>query len=71
MPNVNDLVETIKKADVPTLWILVSDIAEIMNQKRYEPNQNQVPFVFWYGVYKVLESEIDMRMAKDYMEGEE
>lgn len=68
MFDVNDLLKTIKKADTPTLWMLVSDIAETMNRKNYKPDPGQVTFMFWRGVYKIVETELDRRMAVDYAE---
>ena len=52
--------EAIKKADTPTLWRMMADLSLVMNG--YTPEQENAAFMFWYGVYKELEKEIDKRM---------
>jgi len=61
--------ELIRKADTATLWALVSDVSEVMEQRGYVPDQNNKAFMFWYGIYKELEAEINRRMVIDFMEG--
>lgn len=52
--------EAIKKADTPTLWRIMTDLSVVM--ERYTPEQENTAFMFWYGVYKELEKELDKRM---------
>ena len=61
----NDLVQN---ADTATLWALVSDVSEVMEQRGYKPDRGNSAFMFWYGIYKQLEAEIDRRLAIDFME---
>lgn len=61
--------EMIKNADEATLWALVSDVAEVMEQRGYTPDRGNNAFMFWYEVYKELEAEIDRRLVIDFMEG--
>jgi hypothetical protein len=60
--------EMIKKADNATLWALVSDVAAVMEQRGYTPDQGNNAFMFWYEVYKELEAEINSRLVIDFME---
>ena len=61
--------EMIKKADNATLWALVSDVAAVMEQRGYTPDQDNNAFMFWYEVYLELEAEINSRLVIDFMEG--
>lgn len=63
----NELTDTIKKADTATLWLLLSDLSEVIGA--YTPDRNNNAFMIWYQVYKQLEAEIDRRMIADFMEG--
>ena len=64
----NSLNETIRKADTATLWELVTDVAEILKTREYAPEQSDTRYMFWYGVYKELEAEIDKRLVIDFTE---
>ena len=61
--------ELIREADTATLWALVSDVSEVMEQRGYKPDRGNKPFMFWYGIYKELEAEINRRLVIDFMEG--
>lgn len=61
--------ETIKKCDTATLWALMGDLSQLMELRKMKPNKSDNAFMFWYGVYKELESEINRRLVVDYMEG--
>lgn len=63
----NELTDTIKKADTATLWLLLSDLSEVIGA--YTPDRNNNAFLIWYLIYKQLETEIDRRMIADFMEG--
>ncbi len=57
--------ETIKKADTPTLWRIMTDLSVVM--ERYTPEQENAAFMFWYRFYKEIEAEINRRLIM--MEG--
>lgn len=59
----------IREADTATLWALVSDVSEIMEQRGYKPDRGNKAFMFWYKIYKLLEAEINGRLFVDFMEG--
>ena len=61
--------EAIKKADTATLWSLLTDVSEVMEQRGYKPGKGNAAFLFWYEIFKQIESEIDRRMLIDYEEG--
>lgn len=61
--------DDIRKLSTQTLWALVSDVTAIMEQRGYKPERNNAPFMYWYGIYKELETEINRRLLNDYMEG--
>ena len=61
--------EMIKNADTATLWALVVDVSEIMTQREYIPAKSDTVFMFWYGVYKLIETEIDRRLVIGDTEG--
>lgn len=61
--------ELIRNADTPTLWALVSDVTALMEQRGYKPDRSNNAFMFWYGIYKDIEAEINRRLVIDYMEG--
>ena len=61
--------EAIKKADTATLWALVADVSQVMESRGFKPDRNNTAFMFWYGVYKELEAEINRRLVLDNMEG--
>lgn len=65
----NDLIKTIKQADPATLWALVSDVSQIMENRQYKPEWNNTPFLVWYEFYKLLEAEIDRKLVLEDMEG--
>ena len=61
----NDLNGAIRNADTATLWALVADVSEIMTQREYVPAKSDTVFMFWYGVYKLIEAEIDRRLITE------
>lgn len=61
--------DTIRKADTATLWALLADVAELLEVRGYKQERSNTPFMFWYQVYKTIETELDCRMAADFMEG--
>lgn len=65
----NSLKETVQKSDIATLWALVADVSMILEQRGYEAGICSKPFMFWYGVYNVIEAEIDKRLTVGFMEG--
>ena len=65
----NDLIKTLKEADVSVLWALVSDLSQIMESRQYRLEWSEKPFVFWYELYKLIEAEIDKRLIADDTEG--
>ena len=64
----NNLNTAIHEADTATLWELVTDVAEILKTREYKPDQSNTRYMFWYGVYKELEAEINKRMIVDFTE---
>ena len=64
----NNLNTAIHEADTTTLWELVTDVAEILKQREYVPDQSNTRYMFWYEVYKQIEAEINKRLVIDYME---
>ena len=64
----NNLNETIYKADTATLWELVTDVAEILKTREYVPERSNARYMFWYHVYKELETEINKRLVIDFTE---
>ena len=61
----NDLNGAIRNADTATLWELVNDVAAILRTREYVPDKNNTVFMFWYGVYKLIEAEIDRRLITE------
>ena len=61
--------DLIRNADTATLWALVSDVSEVMEQRGYKPDRGNNAFMFWYVIYKELEAEINRRLVIDFMEG--
>lgn len=59
--------DEIKKASTETLWLLMSDLAAVLQKKKMELNNES--FMLWYRVYREIENEIDARMNSDYTEG--
>lgn len=64
-----DLNELIKNADPVTLWALVCDVTEVMEKRKYKAERGNTPFMFWYEIYKALETEIDRKLLIDYVGG--
>ena len=61
--------EKMQSYDDATLWALVEDIATVMEQRNYKPRKDDNAYMFWYDIYKELESELDRRLLQDYTEG--
>ena len=56
----------IRKVDTEVLWGLLSDIAALLNVRKYEPDKANPMFMYWYEEYKVIERELDNRLAMNF-----
>ena len=56
----------IRKVDTELLWGLLSDIAALLNVRGYKPDQKNPLFMYWYDEYKVIERELDNRLAMNF-----
>ena len=65
----NDLTGTIQNTDTATLWGVLSTISEVMQQRGYKPDRSSNVFMFWYQVFRAVESELDRRMIQEFTEG--
>lgn len=44
------------------LWGLLSDLSNVLQNR--QPDKSDRAFLFWYGVYKQIETEIDRRLRE-------
>lgn len=44
-----------------TLWAILGDTAK--ETQKHKITDNEELFLFWYGIYKAVESELDARIA--------
>ncbi len=65
----SDLNMAIRKADTATLWELVTDVAAILKTREYVVDKANTAFMFWYQIYKELETEINRRLVIGDTEG--
>ena len=60
----NKVTEIIKNADNRTLWKLLSDTAGVLDGCALSRNDARV--MFWYWIFKAIQSQIDSNMSTDY-----
>lgn len=58
--------EIIRKADTDLLWALLSDVTAIIDLRKYKPDTSDKVFMFWYELYKAIDTEINHRMSVDF-----
>lgn len=64
-----DVLKVIEKASDPDLWALFGNVSVLLNDEIGKSESGitcNAKVLFWHGIYKLIENEIDKRMKRSF-----